>query len=156
MRLIPLLLLCLTLSPLAHAGAPVPDFSLPTDDAQFTLSEHRGKVVYVDFWASWCPPCRQSFPWMEAMQAKYADQGLVIVAVNLDKDLDKVAAFLNDNGSPLTIAYDPEGNLAERFGVQAMPTSFIIDREGLMQANHQGFRERDKAALEQQIRALLQ
>jgi thiol-disulfide isomerase/thioredoxin len=104
------------------------------------LGDYHGKVVVLDFWASWCVPCRRSFPWMNEMQRKYGDKGLVIVAVNLDNDTSDAAEFLRAYPAEFTIAYDPERKMARDFSVEAMPSSFLIDRDGAVIERHLGFK----------------
>lgn len=116
---------------------------------------YQGKVVLVDFWASWCEPCRQSFPWMQAMQQKYADQGLVIIAVNVDREPAKAAAFLQTHPANFAIRYDPEGRLAKQFNVQGMPSSFVLGRDGKPAAKHQGFFQAKQASYEAELVRLL-
>jgi thiol-disulfide isomerase/thioredoxin len=106
----------------------------------FDLSAYRGKVVVVDFWASWCVPCRRSFPWMNEMQKKYGDDGLVIVGVNMDAEPGEAARFLADFPADFRIAYDPGGDLATKFDVIAMPSSYLFDRDGQEVARHLGFK----------------
>lgn len=139
----------------AHA-APAPDFELPTDAKKVSLQAMRGRVVYLDFWASWCKPCRKSFPWMNAMQAKYRDQGLQIIAVNVDSDPELVKRFLEKYPADFIVAYDAEGKLAEKYQVKGMPSSYLIDKQGNIQVQHVGFREKDKTGMETQIKHLLQ
>jgi len=115
-----------------------------------------GRVVYVDFWASWCVPCRASFPWMAEMRAKYRARGLEVVTIDLDRDAKDARAFLDRMHSPLPVIADPKGALAEAFEVDAMPTSFLFGRDGTLRSSHQGFRPADGAALESQINALLE
>ena len=134
---------------------PAPLFVLPSDNGQVDLAALKGRVVYLDFWASWCPPCRKSFPWMSDMQARYGSQGFTVVAVNLDPDHAVVSKFLAAYPAGFTVAYDPMGSVAEQYDVMGMPSSYLIDRAGRIQARHVGFREQDAAALEAQIRALL-
>ena len=141
---------------LANAQPTAPGFSLSGDSGQVTLSDYRGKVVYLDFWASWCPPCRASFPWMNDLQKKYEKKGLEIIAVNLDKDRSSIKDFIAATQPQFTIAYDPEGTLAERYEVMGMPSSYLIDRNGKLHSTHIGFREKDKTTLEQQIIQLLE
>ena len=119
------------------------------------LTALKGKVVYLDFWASWCVPCRQSFPWMSGLQRNLEKDGLVVVAVNLDQVRADADGFLAEFKPPFRVAFDPQGGLAERFHVQGMPTSVLIGRDGQTRLVHQGFRSRDREALEQQIRAAL-
>ena len=118
-------------------------------------ASYQGKVVLVDFWASWCEPCRQSFPWMQAMQQKYADQGLVIIAVNVDREPAKAAAFLQAHPANFAIHYDPEGRLAKQFNVQGMPSSFVLGRDGKPAAKHQGFFQAKQASYEAELVRLL-
>ena len=119
------------------------------------LNELQGKVVLVDFWASWCAPCLQSFPWMNNLHARHAGDGLVIVAVNLDQDRALADAFLNRVPAQFRVEYDPSGSLAKSFGVEAMPTSFLIGRDGKVRARHAGFRDKQREGREQEIVQLL-
>ena len=128
-------------SALVVATAMLVALSAPASaSADSLLAEWEGKVVVVDFWASWCVPCRRSFPWMNAMIEKYADDGLVIVAVNLDNDRAAADAFLNEIPANFEIRFDPEASLAREFGVEAMPNSFVYGRDGELVARHLGFK----------------
>jgi cytochrome c biogenesis protein CcmG, thiol:disulfide interchange protein DsbE len=120
------------------------------------LSKYRGQVVLVDFWASWCVPCRQSFPWMTEMREKYGGRGLVIVAVNLDEDPDKAARFLKDSPGDFVHEKDPNGGLARAYGVEVMPTSLLFDREGRPVYRHEGFHPERKREYEGRILELLE
>jgi len=119
------------------------------------LAALKGKVVYLDFWASWCVPCRQSFPWMSELQRSLEKEGLVIVAVNVDQERADAEHFLSEFRPPFRVAFDPKGSLAEHYHVNGMPTSVLIDRDGRTVKVHQGFRSRDRESLEQQIRSVL-
>jgi thiol-disulfide isomerase/thioredoxin len=114
-----------------------------------------GKVVYVDFWASWCVPCRKSFPWMNEMIARYGDQGLQIIGVNLDKQRKLANGFLAETPAKFDIRFDPAGTLAKLFKVEAMPSSFLLDAQGNVITSHFGFRTGDTDDYEAAIRAAL-
>ena len=115
-------------------------FGLPAAPAHaLDLTQYSGKVVVVDFWASWCVPCRQSFPWLNAMHDEYADDGLVILGVNTDADAAEAQQFLEDYPANFEIVYDPEGELARAFEVVAMPSSYVFARDGELDARHLGF-----------------
>jgi thiol-disulfide isomerase/thioredoxin len=119
------------------------------------LEKHRGHVVYIDFWASWCKPCRKSFPWLESIHRRYADEGLDVIAINLDKERKKAAAFLEKHPASFEIRYDPQGLAARAFGVEAMPTAFLFDRQGKQIATYRGFHQKECAAVEAAIREQL-
>ena len=104
------------------------------------LSDSRGQVVLLDFWASWCVPCRRSFPWMNEMQRKYGDAGLVIIGVNMDAEPEAAQSFLNTYAAEFKIMYAPDGVLAKSFGVIAMPSSFVIGRDGEVTTRQLGFK----------------
>ena len=110
------------------------------DAAELDLEQYRGQVVVLDFWASWCAPCRRSFPWMNRMQAKYGDDGLVIIGINLDRDPADARVFLEEIPADFLIHYDTEATLAESFGVEGMPSSYVIGRDGEIVAQHLGFK----------------
>ena len=141
-------LLAGTATALASAPSPVPAWPV--------LQSLQGKVVLVDFWASWCAPCRRSFPWMNEMQQRHAARGLVVLAVNVDRERSLADEFLREVPVAFRLEYDPSGALAEQFHVQAMPTSFLIDRRGALRVRHAGFREAQRADRELQIQQLLE
>jgi thiol-disulfide isomerase/thioredoxin len=119
------------------------------------LEAYAGKVVLLDFWASWCSPCLQSFPWMNELQQKHGDEGLVVLAVNLDQDRKLAETFLGKTPAKFRVEYDAAGDVARQFQVQAMPTSFLIDRQGKIRVRHAGFKEKQRQEREQQIVQLL-
>ena len=124
-------------------------------DSALQLERYQGSVVLVDFWASWCVPCRRSFPWMNAMQAKYADAGLVILAVNLDQTPADAETFLAKYPAEFEIVYDPMGDLAREFGVEVMPSSFLVGRDGEITDRHAGFKVQKEPEYEAQIKTAL-
>ena len=107
---------------------------------EFNLESHDGKVVIVDFWASWCVPCRRSFPWLNSMHDKYADHGLVIIGVNLDEEAAAADEFLAEYPPRFNVYYDLSKELAKEFDVVAMPSSFVIGRDGEIRKRHYGFK----------------
>ena len=113
------------------------------------LEPVEGRVVWVDFWASWCVPCRRSFPWLKSA-------GLQIIAVNLDKERALADGFLAEVPAEFALRFDPSGALAKEFGVQAMPSSYLIDADGNVLESHFGFKTADTAEYEQGIEAALQ
>lgn len=128
--------------------------ALAADDP-LDLSGLRGKVVIVDFWASWCAPCRQSFPWLNAMQAKYRDRGLVVIGVNVDRERVEADRFLAQTPAEFNIVYDPDGVLAARYQVPGMPSSYIIGRDGQQVGVHIGFRKGTREQREAELERLL-
>jgi thiol-disulfide isomerase/thioredoxin len=119
------------------------------------LNSFRGKVVLVDFWASWCAPCKESFPWMQQVLSRYADRGLVVVAVNLDRDRRLAEQFLGSLNPTFPIVFDPQARLAEHFKVSGMPASFYVDRSGAVRFSHIGFRPNEREDAERELAALL-
>ena len=139
----------------AHAadiGKPAPDVALTANDGTaLKLSLLRGKVVYLDFWASWCIPCRQSFPWMGELQARHAKDDFVVLAVNLDAQRGDADAFLARYPAKFKVAFDASGASARQFGVKAMPTSYVIGRDGTLLNEHRGFRDDQTTVVEAEI-----
>jgi cytochrome c biogenesis protein CcmG, thiol:disulfide interchange protein DsbE len=139
----------------AEIGQPAPPFTLPSRDGTASLAPLQGKVVFLDFWASWCVPCRHSFPWMNQMHAKYAARGLHVLAVNVDAKRADADAFLAKVPAQFAIAFDPQGDTPRAYGVKGMPTSVLIGANGKVLRHHAGFRDDDKAPLEAAIAAAL-
>jgi peroxiredoxin len=131
------------------------DFTLATSDGKsFRLSDHRGKTVLVNFWATWCPPCREEMPAMERLYRQHKDQGLVLVAVSLDADPQVVTPYLRESKLTFAVALDPKMEVANKYGVRALPSSFIVDRQGAMAALALGPRHWDNAASHSLVEAL--
>ena len=123
---------------------------------ELDLGAYRGKVVYLDFWASWCPPCLQSFPWMKKMQDAYGRDGLVIIAVNVDRERAPADAFLLKTSPNFKVIYDPDNKLFEKYQLIGMPTAILFDRKGEIKTRHVGWRAEQRDAYELEIRTLLQ
>jgi len=150
-----LILMILTAAPFLSRAENPPD-SLNSIQSLLPDSINlKDKVVYVDFWASWCGPCRYSFPWMKEMYDRYHSEGFEIVAVNVDKDHDAAMKFLENNGADFPIIYDSTGNLAKQYGLEAMPTSFVYDRSGHLVSQHLGFRQEEADSLNYAILKLV-
>jgi thiol-disulfide isomerase/thioredoxin len=150
--------------PLSHALAPVdppvvaPGFSLADMDGdRHALGDYRGKVILLNFWATWCPPCRHEMPAMERLYKRFGDKGFVVLAVNQWEDADHVFAYTGDlNVFPsFPILFDPESKVSQDYGVKGLPTSFVIDREGRLVYRAIGGREFDHPEIMQSIEALL-
>lgn len=143
---------CAQIAPLLVALAAC----VPTAGAvELDLSKHQGKVVLVDFWASWCQPCRHSFPWLNAMQAKYGDR-LVVIGVNVDRERVAADQFLKQVPAHFNVIFDPTGELASKYEVMGMPSSFVFDTAGTLVEQHVGYRESLRDEREAQLRKLLQ
>lgn len=138
----------------AYAG-PAPAFSLKGDNGSVSLKKYRGKVVYLDFWASWCVPCRKSFPWMNEMQKKYHAKGFEVIGINLDESQGDAKNFLKQIPAHFTVAYDPNGVTPGKYHVEVMPTSFLIDRKGNLVKTHRGFKKSKADDVEAEIQGLI-
>ena len=115
-----------------------------------------GKVVLIDFWASWCEPCKQSFPVMEDLHKRYSDRGFVIIAINLDEKRPDMEAFLKKNAVSFAVVRDSNQKLVDKMGIATMPSSFLMDREGKVRFTHTGFRGAEtKKKYEEEIESLL-
>jgi thiol-disulfide isomerase/thioredoxin len=119
------------------------------------LAPVSGRVIWVDFWASWCVPCRRSFPWMNAMHRQYGPEGLEIIAVNLDKERALADGFLAEIPAEFSVRFDPAGKLAKEFVVQAMPSSYLLAADGTVLASHFGFKTADAPEYERAIKDAL-
>ncbi|QBQ54822.1 TlpA family protein disulfide reductase [Nitrosococcus wardiae] len=122
---------------------------------QITIQQWQGKVIYVDFWASWCPPCVKSFPFLNNLYQHFSDEGLQVLGVNLDEKLSDAEDFLAKFPTHFDIVIDPDQECAQLFDVQAMPSSFLVDRNGMIRYVHKGFRSGDVEKLRAQIQKLL-
>ena len=134
-----------------------PKFSVQNllDGEHVSLEQLKGKVVYLDFWASWCPPCLKSFPFMEELKQKYSKRGLVVIAVGLDENFEDAWVFLNQTQASFVIAHNNRGDIATLYDVQAMPSSYLIGRDGKIKLRHLGFNAGDKDKLQRKIESVL-
>jgi peroxiredoxin len=138
-------------------GQPAPAFAAPALQGQgdVELARYRGSVVLLDFWASWCGPCRQSLPAFERLRTELAPQGFEIVAVNVDENPRDGLDFLKKYPVTYPTVRDPQAELASRYGVQAMPSSYLIDRSGVVRAVKLGFHKNDMPKLRESISTLI-
>jgi thiol-disulfide isomerase/thioredoxin len=153
------ILLSFSLTSLAavKAGQMAPNFKLPgmKTGNLTSLKYYRGKVVYLDFWASWCGPCRQSLPMLNELRKELRSSGFEVVAVNLDEDVADAKAFLKQFPVSYPILLDPKGKVPQKYELPGMPTSFLIDRRGKVQDVHIGFKKQDIKKIRKQVISLL-
>ena len=154
-----LLCLCLTLPAAAlEVGESAPALDLPRLDSEggkLSLDTLRGQVVYVDFWASWCGPCRLSFPQLEQLRQELGPRGFEVYAVGVDEDREEALAFLAREPVTYPVLWDPSGDSPRRYAILGMPTGYLLDREGTVRLVHQGFRRGDGERLREEILHLL-
>jgi thiol-disulfide isomerase/thioredoxin len=138
-------------------GAAAPGFRLPALDSnsQVSLADYRGKVVFVDFWASWCGPCRQSLPLYDKLRESYPAADFAILAISLDEDAADAKAFLVEHSVKYKTLLNSTGDVAKAFDLKGMPSSYLIDRDGVVRARHVGFEAKDIDALKKEIDGLL-
>ncbi len=139
----------------ADTTGTAPEFALAGIDKEVKLSDYKGQVVYLDFWASWCSPCKDSFPWMNDMQAKYKDQGVTFIAINVERKKKNADAFLTETPANFTIAFDSKGKTPKLYDVMGMPSAFIIGKDGNILHSHIGFHSSDLAEYEAHIQEAL-
>ena len=140
-----------------EVGDPAPLFSARSlqGEGELSLGAFKGKVIYLDFWASWCPPCLTSLPLLEELRSEFPRADFEVLAINLDRDRDKARAFLEKHGVGYPCVWDPEGHLTKRFELPTMPPSFLIDRRGVIRHIHRGFDRDDVHPLRERIRDLV-
>ncbi|WP_339719063.1 TlpA disulfide reductase family protein [uncultured Paraglaciecola sp.] len=135
---------------------PAPDFTLASKhDGNVRLQEQLGNVVLINFWASWCAPCREELPYLEALQQQYADLGFTILAVNVDEEPSKADSLLKDIAVTFPVLFDANDQVSKLYDVQAMPTTVIVDRDGNQRLLHQGYKSGDEIKYQQAVKALL-
>jgi peroxiredoxin len=152
----------LALAPVVSARAVEPGGQAPNcelraleDERRTELAEFRGSVLWVDFWASWCGQCAESFPFLDDMHAQLAGRGLRVIAVNLDEERDRASDFVSRHRVAFAQLADPDARCARLFGVQAMPAAYLVDRRGIVRHVHSGFRAGEADDLRRRVEALL-
>ena len=161
-NLLSLAALSLAFSSPAHAnvtkGQRAPDFTLTSmSGRKVSLSGLRGKVVIVDFWAQWCEPCKKELPQLDKLNKDYAARGVVILAVNIDKERENAERLVKQLGLTLEVLLDPTGAVAASYDLPKMPTSFVVDKKGIVRFVHDGFEgsgdvERFRSELDELLR----
>lgn len=140
----------------AGKKGPAPDFTLASKEGgNVRLQEQLGNVVLINFWASWCAPCREELPYLEALQQEYADLGFTILAVNVDQDPAKAEVLLQDIEVTFPVLFDVNDKVSRLYDVQAMPTTVIVDRDGNQRLLHYGYKSGDEIKYKQAVKALL-
>lgn len=143
--------------PFLSVAKSVPDFPLTSlsqsPNSQF--EDYKGQWLYVDFWASWCGPCKRSFPYMNELQAKYKAANFKIMAISLDAEKSDALSFLAKQSTSFDVFHDPEGKFASYFELPGMPTSYLVDPTGKVVATHVGFNTKTKDKVNKQLQAVL-
>ena len=151
------LALAVTCAPVRAADRAAPECAvrLAEGGATSSISQFQGKILYVDFWASWCGPCLKSFPFMNELQHELGDKGLQILAINMDEKPDDAAKFLAEHPASFKVALSDNAPCATDFNVQVMPSTYLVDRNGSIRHVHLGFRPGDAPQLRALIEQLL-
>ena len=156
-----LLLSTACLAPVAQAagtdgGVPAPDFVLAArDGGKVRLADLKGDVVMINFWASWCGPCRQEMPLLGQLQSKYEPLGFTLLGVNVEPDSKAAATWLKDVPVAFPILFDTKGDVAATFGVEGMPSTVFVDRDGHVRYVHRGYQPGDESKYADMIRSLV-
>lgn len=147
-----------TASAAGDTGKPglAPDFTLKSRSGEnLRLAEQRGNIVLINFWASWCGPCREELPKFEAMQQQYQDLGFTVFAVNVDDDPDKADVLLDDIDVSFPVLFDPKGDVSKLYDISAMPTTVVVDRNGNARLTHEGYRSGDEVKYDKAVKLLM-
>ncbi len=142
-----------------EAGGTPPAFSLPAlknaSKPTISLDDYKGKVVYVDFWASWCGPCRQSLPILNDIRAKHHKSGFEVIAINIDENKADALKFLEKYDVSYPIALDPKSTMPPKYKLKGMPTAYVIGKKGKVRHVHEGFKESDASEIDFMIQEYL-
>ena len=140
----------------AEPGTQAPGFTAKTfEGKEVSLADYRGKIVFVDFWASWCSPCRESLPMYDKLAADFGGSDFTVIAVNLDETAADARKFMAEHPVKYTVVQDPDGDIPKAFGVAGMPSSYLIDRDGTIRQRHIGFSKKDVETLRAEVTKLL-
>jgi cytochrome c biogenesis protein CcmG/thiol:disulfide interchange protein DsbE len=138
-------------------GASGPDFTQKTvrDGKAVSLHALRGKVAIVDFWATWCEPCKKSFPKLQELNTKYKANGLEIVGISEDDDPQGIPTFADGLGARFSLAWDDGKAIASKWRPKSMPTTFVLDRQGVVRFVHFGYHDGEELEIEKEVKSLL-
>jgi thiol-disulfide isomerase/thioredoxin len=140
----------------AEVGKPAPDFTLKSlGGKNLKLSEMAGSVVLVNFWASWCGPCREEMPLLNSLHNKYEPLGFIVLGVNVEEDVKGAEGFLKNFPVDFPVLLDSDNRVSEQYKVIAMPTTVVVDRDGNMRFLHQGYKSGDEAKYRQMVKKLV-
>ena len=140
----------------AAVSGPAPNFTLKSlDGKNLKLSEMRGDVVLINFWASWCGPCRQEMPLLNALHKKYQPLGFTVLGVNVEENTDDARGFLNNFPVVFPVLLDSKNKVSKQYDVVAMPTTVVVDRDGNMRFLHKGYKPGDEKAYRQMVKKLI-
>jgi peroxiredoxin len=143
-------------APAANLSGPAPGFTLESRDGDVvSLEDLKGQVVMINFWATWCVPCRQEMPHLEALHQRYNSLGFTLLGVNVEDNPEGAAKFLKDTPVSFPILYDPKNGVSKLYDVVAMPTTVLVGRDGTMRFIHHGYKPGYEGEYQTQIRALL-
>jgi thiol-disulfide isomerase/thioredoxin len=149
-------LMCVSLAGAAAVKGPAPNFTLKSMDGKnLKLSEMTGNVVLINFWASWCGPCREEMPLLNALHKKYAPLGFTVLGVNVEEQLDGARDFLSNVPVDFPILLDNENKVSKQYKVVAMPTTVVVDRDGNMRYLHEGYKPGDEKKYRQMVKKLV-
>jgi len=149
-------LVCVSLAGAASVKGPAPNFTLKSlSGKNLKLSEMTGNVVLINFWASWCGPCREEMPLLNALHKKYAPLGFTVLGVNVEEDLDGAISFLGHVPVDFPILLDNTNKVSKQYKVVAMPTTVVVDRDGNMRYLHEGYKPGDEKKYRQMIKKLV-
>jgi len=152
-----LLTLLLLISSRARSDYPTaPKLKLLTQNGVIELSDLKGKLVYINFWASWCRPCKESFPWMIEMKKKFENYPFEIISINLDTDKSLADKFLSTQAINFPMAFDPDAKIANEYAIEGMPSSYLIDEKGQLRIRYIGFWKKSRKDNEEVIHDLLE
>lgn len=158
---LPLILALLSLQPsttlAAETGQEPPQCEAVMANNQQTLdlNTYKGKVVLIDFWATWCPPCKKSMPFLNSFRNEKQKEGFEIIAINVDENTEEAKQFLTNNPVDYPIAFDSKGSCPSVFDVKAMPSSYLVDKSGKIRLVHLGFRDGDETIIREHVTQLL-